>query len=59
MVQGRLLRNGKLVIPRQSAFLGFIMQEYHDGKMAGHGGVLKTQKRIGDLFYWTGMVTDI
>ena len=27
--------------------------------MRGHGGVLRTQKRIGELFYWAGMMTDI
>ena len=39
--------------------MGLIMREYHDGKMGGHGGVLKTQKRIAELFYWSGMLTDI
>lgn len=35
------------------------MSEYHDGKLGGHGGVVKTQKRIGELFFWEGMMTDI
>lgn len=59
VVQGRLLRNGKLVIPKGSSLVGVIMREYHDGKMGGHGGVVKTQKRIAELFYWVGMMTDI
>ena len=59
VVQGRLLRQGKLVVPKGLALIGVIMREYHDGKMGGHGGVLKTQKRIADLFYWVGMLTDI
>ena len=58
-VQGRLLRQGKLVLPRGSPLLRVILQEHHDSKMAGHGGMLKTQKRIGELFYWKGMMTDI
>ena len=37
----------------------FIMEEYHGGKVGGHGGVFKTQKRIGELLYWAGMMTDI
>ena len=59
VVQGRLLRQGKLVIPKTSLLIGVLMSEYHDGKLGGHGGVLKTQRRIGELFYWEGMMTDI
>ena len=58
-VQGRLLRQGKLVLPKDSPLVGMILKEHHDSKMAGHGGMLKTQKRIGELFYWKGMMTDI
>lgn len=58
-VQGRLLRQGKLVLPRDLPLVGVILKEHHDSKMAGHGGMLKTQKRIGELFYWRGMMTDI
>lgn len=36
-----------------------ILTELHDGKLGGHGGILKTQKRVGEIFYWTGMMTDI
>lgn len=59
MVQGRLLRQGKLVLPKTSQLIGVILKEYHDSKYGGHGGVLKTQKCIGALFYWQGMMTDI
>lgn len=60
LVQGCLLRQGKLVIPKESRLVGVILSEFHDGKLGGHGGVvLKTQKWIGELFYWHGMMTDI
>lgn len=59
LVQGRLLRKGKLVLPKGSPLVKVILQEHHDSKSAGHGGMLKTQKRIGELFYWRGMMTDI
>lgn len=59
LVQGRLLRQGKLVLPSKSAIVGLGMTEFHSGKMGGHGGVLRTQKRIGELFYWKGMMTNI
>lgn len=59
LVQGRLLRQGKLVIPKASQMISVILREYHDSKFGGHGGVLKTQKRIGALFFWPGMMSDI
>ena len=59
LVQGRLLRQGKLVIPKDASMVGLILNEFHDWKQGGHGGVLKTQKRIGEIFYWRGMMTDI
>lgn len=48
VVQGRLLRPGKLVLPKTSKMIGDILREYHDSKYGGHegGGVLNTQKRI-------------
>lgn len=59
VVNGRLLRRGKLVITRKSPLIGLIMQELHDSKTGGHGGVLKTQRRAAEMFYWTGMLTDV
>lgn len=35
------------------------MQEFHDSKVGGHGGVIRTQKQINEDFYWMGMMTDI
>lgn len=59
VTQGRLLRQGKLVLPADSPLREVIMKEFHSGKVGGHGGVLRTQKRIGELFYWKGMMTEI
>lgn len=59
VVQGRLLRQGKLVLPRTSKLIGLILRELHDGKQGGHGGVVKTQRRLAETFYWQGMLTDI
>lgn len=47
------------MVPKNSAIIGTIMKECHDGKLGGHAGVLKTQKRIYKLFYWDKMMTDI
>ncbi|CDY59150.1 BnaC08g13650D, partial [Brassica napus] len=59
MANGRLLRHGKLVIPKKSPMIGLILQEIHDRKTGGHGGVLKTQRRAAEMFYWSGMMTDV
>ncbi|KFK22215.1 hypothetical protein AALP_AAs67613U000200, partial [Arabis alpina] len=59
VVQGRLLKQGKLVIPKTSPLVGVLLQEFHSSKMGGHGGILKTQKRLGALFYWAGMMANI
>lgn len=59
MIQGRLLRRGKLVLPKDSKLIGVILQELHDGRMGGHGGVQRTQRRVSELFYWVGMMGDI
>ena len=37
VVHGRLLRRGRLVIPKKSSMVGLIMQELHDSKTGGHG----------------------
>ncbi|KFK25816.1 hypothetical protein AALP_AA8G165200 [Arabis alpina] len=47
---------GRLVIPQGSAWIAVILKEFHDGKVGGHGGVLKTQRRITALFYWKGLL---
>lgn len=47
------------MVPQKSPLIGLIMQEFHDSKVGGHGGVIRTQKRISEVFYWKGMMTDI
>lgn len=44
IVQGRLLRQGKLVVPKTSSLVGVILREYHDSKYEGHGGYLRRKK---------------
>ena len=59
VVQNHLLYKGRLVIPTDSKFITVIFKECHDGLVGGHGGVLKTLKRIQLQFYWSGMRGDV
>ena len=36
-----------------------LLQEFHATPRAGHGGVLKTYKALGTLFFWLGMRQDV
>lgn len=59
VVQNRLLYKNRLVIPRSSKIIPLVLREAHDGLIGGHGGVLKTVKRIQLHFYWTSMRKDV
>ncbi|RVW67435.1 Retrovirus-related Pol polyprotein from transposon 17.6 [Vitis vinifera] len=47
----------KVVVP--TALRGQLLQEFHDSKMAGHSGVLRTFKRLAQQFYWPSMYKNI
>lgn len=59
VVAGRLLYKDRLVLPRNSSHIPQTLKEYHDGVMGGHSGILKTIKRIKQLFYWKRMKEDV
>ena len=59
VVGGHLLRQGRMVLPKESPHIQSILKEFHDGPLGGHWGFLKTYKRISHQFYWSGMKTDI
>lgn len=47
----------RLVVPRRLRQI--VLQENHDAPEAGHLGIFKTKKRIGALYYWPGMMSDV
>ncbi|RVW76696.1 Transposon Tf2-8 polyprotein [Vitis vinifera] len=46
-----------VVVP--TALRGQLLQEFHDSKVAGHSGVLRTFKRLAQQFYWPSMYKNI
>ncbi|XP_010541181.1 PREDICTED: uncharacterized protein LOC104814705 [Tarenaya hassleriana] len=59
LLQGMLRYKNRLVVSKHSSFIPTILAEFHDSKMGGHSGVLRTLKRIQELFHWVGMKADI
>ena len=56
---GQLLYKGRLVIPKNSAYVNTILSDFHHSAIGGHLGYLKTYKRIMAQFYCIGMKADI
>ncbi|KAH9770474.1 hypothetical protein KPL71_012393 [Citrus sinensis] len=56
---GLLYYKGSIVIPPESSLKTRLLQEFHDTKIGGHSGVLRTWKRLAQNFYWDGMKNDV
>jgi hypothetical protein len=52
---GRLFHEGRVVIPKQSPRIAWLLHEFHDTAVGGHSGSLRTYKKISKLVYWEGM----
>lgn len=53
--KGRLYKDDRIVIPRDSPRISWILNELHDSVVGGHSGFFRTYKRISGLVYWEGM----
>ncbi|KAD6796308.1 hypothetical protein E3N88_07204 [Mikania micrantha] len=50
---------GRVVVPEDITLRNTILHEAHGTPMAGHGGFLKTFKRVSAQFYWPNLKRDI
>jgi hypothetical protein len=52
---GRLYHEGRVVIPKQSPRIAWLLHEFHDTSPSGHSGYLRTYKKLASIVYWEGM----
>jgi hypothetical protein len=52
---GRLYDEGRVVIPKQSPRIAWLLHEFHDTSPSGHSGYLRTYKKLASIVYWEGM----
>jgi hypothetical protein len=57
--EGLLFYRGRIVIPPTSSLCTTLLAEFHNSKMGGHSGVLRTYTRIAQSFFWEGMKKDV
>jgi hypothetical protein len=55
MKGGKLCYEGRIVIPKQSPRIAWILHEFHDTATGGHSGYFRTYKKIDGLVYWEGV----
>ncbi|KAJ9082273.1 hypothetical protein DSO57_1006058 [Entomophthora muscae] len=56
--QGISYVNGSLVIPEVN-LQAQAVSHMHEGQLAGHGGLMKTLKRLSRQYWWHGMKKDV
>lgn len=54
-----LFHHGRMVIPEIHNLKLKLLQEAHDTPVGGHGGFLKTYKRLFSRYYWPKMKQDV
>jgi hypothetical protein len=52
---GRLFHEGRIVIPKQSPRIDWLLNEFHATAIGGHSGYLRTYKKLSGVVYWEGM----
>ncbi|MCH79981.1 hypothetical protein A2U01_0000743, partial [Trifolium medium] len=57
--KGRLYYEDRIVIPKDSPRVPWILHEMHDTAMGGHSGYFRTYKRIASLVFWEGRLPKV
>jgi len=57
--EGTLYKEGRIVIPQDSPIIPKLLEMFHSSYTGGHGGVLKSFKRLTSEVYWKGMRKDL
>ena len=56
---GLIFYKTRVVVPRDQEIHHKLLVEFHDSKLAGHSGVLRTYRRLAQQFYWPNMYKDV
>lgn len=59
LVGGQLFYKGRFVLPKKSAFIQSILQQYHNSPTGGHSGEHRTYGCIAKEWFWKGMKKQI
>ena len=59
VAEQKLYYKNRLVIPDNAPLKQKLLSESHDSLFAGHGGYLKTLKRLSSSFFWPGLKQDV
>ncbi|KAM0028068.1 putative nucleotidyltransferase, Ribonuclease H [Helianthus debilis subsp. tardiflorus] len=59
LVDQLLFHHGRMVIPEKHDLRLKLIHEAHDTPIDGHGGFLKTYKRLSSRYYWLKMKQDV
>ncbi len=54
-----LKRKSRLAVPDDVNLRRQIIAEYHDSPYAGHYGIEKTRKAVGQVFWWSSLTEDV
>jgi hypothetical protein len=55
LCHGLLFHKGKVIVPDDKSLHTHLLHEMHDTKTGGHSDILRTFKKLGQQFYWSGM----
>lgn len=55
LLHGKIFYKDRYVLAKSSPFIPLLLREYHDSPLGGHGGEVKTYRRLAMEWFWEGM----